>query len=155
MQFIAITQDPNNNPNPKFAKKLTKLKALLTALEAKDLPLNAIGDINSDIAHFNRQDITQPKLHRQVCKLQNKILKKLERQFKIVPKHYYRDLWMILGMSAFGIPLGVAFGASLGNMAFIGTLMPVGMVIGIAVGTVMDNKAEKEGRQLNFKKAFY
>ena len=52
-------------------------------------------------------------------------------------------------MSAFGIPLGVAFGASLDNMAFLGIGIPIGMAIGMAVGAGMDKKAFEEGRQLN------
>jgi hypothetical protein len=34
-------------------------------------------------------------------------------------------------------------------LAFLGLGLPIGMGIGIAVGTVMDSKAAKEGRQLD------
>ena len=68
---------------------------------------------------------------------------------KLVPKFYYRNLWMVLGMSAFGIPLGVAFSMSIKNMAFIGIGLPIGMAIGMIVGTNMDKKAFDEGRQLD------
>lgn len=54
-------------------------------------------------------------------------------------------------MTAFGIPLGVAYGSITGNMAFIGIGLPIGMALGIAVGTGMDKKAMKEGRQLDIK----
>jgi hypothetical protein len=54
-------------------------------------------------------------------------------------------------MSAFGLPLGVAFGAALGNMAFLGIGLPIGMSIGIALGNGMDTKAKNEGRQLEWK----
>lgn len=53
-------------------------------------------------------------------------------------------------MSAFGIPMGVAFGLSIGNLGMLGIGLPIGMGIGVAAGTVMDNKAFKEGRQLDF-----
>jgi hypothetical protein len=68
---------------------------------------------------------------------------------KLVPKDYYRSLWMTLGMSAFGIPMGVVFGISMGSMAYLGIGLPIGLVIGIAVGTAMDKKALEEGRQLD------
>ena len=56
---------------------------------------------------------------------------------------------MFWGMSAFGLPLGIVFGASMGNTGLLGIGLPIGMVIGIAVGASMDTKAAKEGRQLN------
>jgi hypothetical protein len=56
---------------------------------------------------------------------------------------------MILGIAVFGIPIGVIFGASLDNMAYLAIGLPIGLVIGIGVGAVMDQKALKEGRQLD------
>ena len=56
---------------------------------------------------------------------------------------------MAIGMVAFGLPMGVAFGAALGNMAFLAIGMPVGLAIGLAMGSGMDAKAAEEGRQLN------
>jgi len=38
----------------------------------------------------------------------------------------------------------------MGNMAFLGTGIPLGMVIGMAVGSGMDKKAAAEGRQLDY-----
>jgi hypothetical protein len=52
-------------------------------------------------------------------------------------------------MSAIGLPLGVAFGVSVGNLGLLGLGLPIGMAIGIAIGTAMDKKALQEGRQLN------
>jgi hypothetical protein len=34
---------------------------------------------------------------------------------------------MVLGMSAFGIPMGVAFGLSMGNIGLLGIGLPIGM----------------------------
>lgn len=79
----------------------------------------------------------------------SKILKLLEKELKLVPKSHYRNQWMVLGMSAFGLPIGVAFGISIGNLGLLGLGLPIGMAIGIAVGTGMDEKARKEGRQLS------
>ena len=56
---------------------------------------------------------------------------------------------MALGMAAFGVPLGVAFGTSLDDMSFLAIGLPIGMVIGLAVGSGMDKKALEEGRQLD------
>ncbi len=71
------------------------------------------------------------------------------KELKLVTKNQYRNMWFILGMSAFGVPIGVAIGLALGNIAFLGIGFPFGMVIGALVGINMDKKAFKEGRQLD------
>ena len=86
---------------------------------------------------------------KQIKKSQARIIKLIEKEHKLVTKNHYRNTWLAVGMSAFGIPLGAAFGASLGNMAFIGIGIPVGMAIGIAIGTGMDKKAFEEGKQID------
>lgn len=58
---------------------------------------------------------------------------------------------MILGMSAFGFHLGVAFAFSIDNLTFMGIGLPVGMVKGLAVCPSMDKKAEEKVQQLNRK----
>ncbi len=77
----------------------------------------------------------------------------IEKELKLVTKNHYRNTWLALGMAAFGIPLGVAFGTSLGNIAFIGiglpNGLPNGLAVGIAVGTGMDKKAFEEGKQMD------
>ena len=78
-----------------------------------------------------------------------RILKLIEKEQKLVPKNIYRNRWLAIGMSAFGIPFRVAFGISLGNMAFLAIGLPLGMAIGIAIGAGMDKKAFEEGRQLD------
>jgi hypothetical protein len=76
------------------------------------------------------------------------ILKLVEKKHKIVPIHYYRKLWMVLGMSVFGLPLGAAIGITNDNMGMLGIGLPIGMAIGLAVGSGLDKKALAEGRQL-------
>jgi len=57
-------------------------------------------------------------------------------------------LWMVLGMSVFGMPLGVAYGSVMGNMGLLGLGLPIGMCIGMAVGAMLDKKAKEKGNQL-------
>lgn len=56
---------------------------------------------------------------------------------------------MLFGFTAFGLPIGVAFGLSLGNIGLLGLGLPIGMAIGFAIGSLLDKKAFTEGRQLN------
>ena len=52
-------------------------------------------------------------------------------------------------MSALGLPLGLIYGLSMGNLGLIGIGLSIGMAMGIVLGTKMDKKAQKEGRQLD------
>jgi|AVFP01.1.fsa_nt_gi hypothetical protein len=134
----------------KFGSRINHFKKLLDELAQRNLPDHIITFINTQVAAINELKGSDKRDGRIVLKCQQNILRKLEKELKIVPKNYYRNLWMALGMSAFGIPMGVALGASLGNMAFIGVGIPIGMAIGMGVGSGMDQKAEKEGRQLDY-----
>ncbi len=125
------------------------LNSLLNELRLQKLSSPVISFINEQIELINTSH-EERAFRKQLRIGQHKILKKVEKEHKIVPKNYYRNLWMILGMSTFGIPMGAAFGASIGNMGLLGIGLPIGMAIGIAVGMTKDNKAAKDGKQLNF-----
>jgi len=79
----------------------------------------------------------------------------LEKELKIVPKGYYQNLWIALGICVFGLPIGVVFGTSLDNMGLLGIGLPIGVAIGYVLGSRMDKKASEEGRQLDVKTTYY
>lgn len=151
MAFIPITHKPEENPNPKLAGRLSQLNQLLEELSQRELPETMATYINSEITKINQLPSGDPNLHKGISKTQGQLLRRLEKELKIVPKGYYKQLWLVLGMSVFGIPMGVALGMSLGSMAFLGIGLPIGMAIGVGLGSSMDQKAAKEGRQLHFK----
>ena len=127
--------------------KYLQFNNLLKEVEKKELPDSLLQVINQRIAAVNTE--TEDALPKALKTQQAYIIKVLEKEAKIVPRHYYRNLWLPLGMATFGLPMGVAFGSALGNMAFMGLGLPIGMGVGIAVGTGIDNKAFHEGRQLD------
>ena len=127
-----------------------QLGRLLNALEEKKLTTETVDLINQEIEHLNSISHIDKHFVKSIKEKENRIIKLLEKRHKVVPKNYYRKLWMILGMSAFGIPMGVAFGLSLGNMGLLGIGLPIGMAVGAGVGSSMDKKALNEGRQLDF-----
>jgi hypothetical protein len=137
--------------DPKFSKQFNSLQSLLESIEKKEIPEEQLKKINEIIGGINVFSGPDPQLLKTLKTGQAAILKLLEKELKIVPKSYYQTLWLVLGMSAFGMPLGVAFGAIMGNMGLLGIGLPIGMSIGIAVGTGMDTKAKNEGRQLDWK----
>ncbi len=113
------------------------------------MPSEIVNLINQNIDEINSFSGSNKDLQKQIRKSQSNILKLIEKELKLVPKNLYRTRWMVIGMTVFGVPLGMAFGASLDNMAFLGIGIPIGMVIGMAIGAGMDKKAFEEGRQID------
>ncbi len=135
--------------NKKITDCYQKFSDLLEELKAREISDKVIALINQEIDLIN-QESEEKALKKRVYKSQYKIIHTLEREHKIVPKNFYRNKWMVLGMTIFGLPFGVVFGSALGNMAFIGIGLPIGMPIGMAVGAKKDAEAAKNGLQLNF-----
>lgn len=133
---------------PKLQEALGQFEKLIEELNHRNLPDNTVAFVNQLIEEINSSSTTERNFKKLLLKNQNQITKFLEKEHKLVPKNYYRNLWIPLGMSAFGLPFGVALGASLGNMGLLGAGLPIGLAIGAAVGANLDKKALTEGRQL-------
>jgi len=146
-------QELNNREDISSDNKLSRIYSqfaeLLNELKKKELNQSVLQFINENVDSLNLSALNGTQLSNLVKRKQSAILKQVEKEHKIVPKNYYRNLWMILGMSGIGLPIGVAFGISIGNLGLLGLGMPIGMAIGSAIGVSMDKKAFIEGRQLN------
>ena len=145
-----LIERPNISAHAKTAARYQQLGNLLQALENRQLPVEVSGQIHQEIDSLNANTETGRALERAIKTCQFNIIKLLEKKLKVVPKNYYRNLWLAAGMTVFGLPLGVAFGAAMKNMGLLAIGLPIGMGIGLAVGTSMDKKALQEGRQLDF-----
>ncbi|MEX1189062.1 MAG: hypothetical protein WED33_07375 [Bacteroidia bacterium] len=150
MEIIELKNWENNSDDSKFTKIYSQFSELLKELRRKDLSENVIESINQDLAEVNASQTEAKQLRKLISKKQTKIIQLLEKELKITPKNYYRVQWMILGMPIFGIPFGIALGLSINNFAILAAGLPMGMGIGIALGSRMDKKAADEGRQLDF-----
>lgn len=151
MNLIELNSDERFLADPATKEHYQKLRRLLLDLRKRSLPESLIENINTKVEGINNSNLEGKPLQKLLSQTVADLLKQLEKELKLVPQHHYRTLWMVLGMSSFGLPLGVVFGMSIGNIALLGIGLPIGMAIGIAVGTSMDEKAKKEGRQLNLK----
>lgn len=127
-----------------------RLKSLIDELNRRDLSKEVISEINQQIDELNSFTGSDKNTRQQILKTQQKIISVLREKMKIVPKNFYRNIWMALGIGAFGLPMGVAYGLLLDNMAFMAIGLPLGLPIGLGIGIAMDKKAAKEGRQLDF-----
>ncbi|MEM9052502.1 MAG: hypothetical protein AAGC47_10655 [Bacteroidota bacterium] len=137
----------------------TASKSLTRAYKSLSDALNAIshlsfGDetetkINEFITEVNSAFGTK-KLKVTLVKKRYSLVELLDKKEGLVPKNRYRNQWMILGMTVFGLPFGFIWALSLDNFAFFSIGLPMGMPIGMAVGAIKDKKAKEEGRQLDF-----
>ncbi|MBC5836529.1 hypothetical protein [Flavobacterium muglaense] len=133
----------------KLNRIYTQFSELLNELRKKELNKNIERSINESIDNLNSSTLSGTQLTKLVKQKQTAILKQVEKEQKIVPKNYYRTMWMLFGMSGIGLPIGVAFGLSIGNIGLLGLGLPIGMAIGLAIGMSLDKKALNEGRQLD------
>ena len=147
MELKSINPRADIGQNKKAYKSFSQFMGFLEVLKQQDLTDVVIEKLNTEIDKINSAPLK--KLNTQIKRSQIKILQIIEKEQKLVPKNYYKKTWLALGMSAFGIPIGVAFGFALDNMAFLAIGLPIGLALGMVVGAQLDKKAEKEGRQMN------
>jgi hypothetical protein len=150
MEYIKIVKIPNIENDKKLFGNYCSFEKLVAELEKKEIPVEINNFINHEIEATNSFSGSAIEQSKRIKKAQSVIIKRLEKDLKLVPKNYYRSIWLPLGMSAFGVPIGLGIGLSLGNLAFLGIGLPIGMGIGVAVGTAMDKKAMNTGKQLDF-----
>ena len=149
MNITELKENQSITADIKLNAAFSQFRHLLEELNKKELTPQIIETINQNVEGLNSTSLMGNDLKKFLGKKQSKIVTLVEKELKIVPINYYRNMWLPLGMSSFGIPIGVAFGLSLGNIALLGVGLPIGMAIGMGVGSKMDKKAFKEGRQLD------
>lgn len=149
MKIIPLHIKQNTAKDTKLRDLVAQFERLISELNNKDLPAATIGFINKEIEQLSRTAKSGNELRRLLVKNRTAIIKWLEKKHKIVPKYYYRNQWLVLGMVVFGVPIGLALGASNGHTGLLAFGMPIGIAIGLAIGAEKDKKALMEGRQLN------
>ena len=148
MNITELKEISGVSEDVKFSRFYTQFQELLKELRQRELPDKIIDTINKDIEELNSTSLVGKELRKLIKQKQINILFLLQRELKIVPKNRYRSLWMVLGMTVFGFPVGIAYGAAIGNVGLFPTGIGFGMVIGLLLGSRMDKKAFEERRQL-------
>ena len=149
MSIIELKERGSIIQKEKLNRIYIQFRELLEELRKRELPAAIIKSINQDIEELNLTSLTGERLGKVAKQKQRKIIKLLEKELKIVPKNHYRNLWLVLGLCVFGIPIGVVYGHITHHNGMMGIGLPIGMGIGICLGFWLDKKATKEGRQLN------
>ena len=150
MTIIKLRGVKNLESDIRLSQLYSQFDILLSELRKRELPDAIVETINKEVEEINTSNsLTTNDLRKVIKKKQTAILRLLEKELKLVPKNYYRTLWLALGMTVFGMPLGVLAGVLLGKPGLFAIGLPIGVAIGVMVGTAMDKTAAKENRQLN------
>jgi len=123
MSIIELKEKEDISENLKLNRIYIQFQELLKEVRKRELPHRIIEFVNQDIEEINSTSLIGNELRKLVKQKQTKIIKLLEKELKIVPKGYYKKLWLGL----------------------------VNPAIGSALGSRMDKKAFEEGRQLDVK----
>lgn len=148
MELLELHKRSELEGNERLGKKFLQFEKLLNELRKRQLQDGLIIFINEHIKKVNEVQGSVGSIKRQLKRSQYQILKKVERELKLVVKNHYRNMWLGVGM-ALGVAIGSAIGTGSGNMSLLAIGLPIGMAIGIGYGTNLDKKAKEEGKQLD------
>jgi hypothetical protein len=149
MSILELKNIQNISTDIKLSRVYSQFGELLSELKKMELSQNVVAAINESVEQINSSTLLGTQLTKLIKQKQSLVVKRVEKEHKIVPKNYYRSIWMLFGMSGIGIPIGVVFGLSIGNLGLLGLGLPIGMALGLIIGSSLDKKALNEGRQLN------
>lgn len=144
----------NIGANKNASALYQQLNDLVMAIDEKGLTEETVHLLNEQIIELNSIAESEKHFQQSLKTTGRNIIKLLEKRHSLVPRNHYRKLWMILGMASFGTPVWLTVGLSMKNFALMGIGFPIGMVVGIGIGKVLDDKAFREGRQLNIDSKF-
>ncbi len=126
-------------------KILDTLAKIFRQLEMRQIDISTLETHTTAIANtLQSEECSYTKL----SGLKTSLAQTLKKEYGLTTKGYYQGLWMVLGMTIFGMPLGTIFGLSMNNFGLFGIGLPIGMAIGIVLGAQKDKKAEAEGTVL-------
>lgn len=149
MEIINLTLNGNHDQDRQLIKTYADFENLIYALRKKYIPSHLVIIINQHIAELNVLSGSAKAISKELRKRQFVLLKIIEKEMSLVARNHYRKLWLVIGMVAFGLPIGVVFGAGFDNMSLMGIGMPIGMFFGFTIGKEMDDKAFENGKQLD------
>lgn len=141
-----------NFKSEKTVYSLQRIETYLEALKRHGTPIPEPieQEINKELALISSFDGSESELQFKLFALYDHIKKMMAAELKLVPKNHYQSIWMSLGLSLFGLPVGLLWYFMTDSVVYIALGLPIGLLIGMSVGINLDRKAEREGRQLDF-----
>ena len=122
-------------------KALDSIIKLFNALENRGI---APSDVDEQLKSLKRVLNAEIRA-KSITAIYNDITRRIQKLHQLVTPGFYKNQWMVLGMTAFGLPIGLMISILTDNMALLATGLPIGMVLGMALGIQKDKKAMEEG----------
>lgn len=150
MELKNLNKNQSFGSDKKQALRYTFLNNLINELKERELPSEIIIAINKEIEELNAFSGSDKKLLKQARKAKSTLLKLIEEELGLVLKYHYQNSWMAYGMLA-----GVLFSTIFSQLGFantwnsLGMGISMGLIFGMLAGKNRDEKAFKEGKQLN------
>lgn len=148
MKLNGVKHRPVFDSSCNLATAFQKVQTLVESLNRYQLPQDVTEEINKEIIAIESLQGTEKEMVHRLNKTERKILHLVKSKLKLVPEKYYTHMWLPLGMTVFGLPLGTLVFLLTGNAAFIGIGLPLGMGIGIFLGMALDRRAGKQNKVL-------
>lgn len=139
----------NFSPQRKgLVKEYSLLEELIIELQDRELPPEVVVELNMEIAHLNAIVEDHKKLFKALKRVKKNVLKILHDDLGLVPKNYYRNFGLAIGMSVIGVPIGVLLSELLNDYSYVAFGFLLGMIAGLAIGNLFDKNALENNQQL-------
>jgi len=102
MEINELKKRDGIDRNKRLTDIYVQFGKLLSELRKRDLPDEVIQSINTNIDLINPASGSDEQWRKQLRKTQSDILRLIEKELKLVPKNHYRNIWLALGIAAFG-----------------------------------------------------
>ena len=123
-------------------KEQTTLNEYIQRVNKKRIPIKVGRVINKWMSEINRQRDDEKKTIQLIRRNKQKIESLLLQELNWVKKGYYQNLWTAIGISAIGIPLGVAIGTAVDNTGI--ALAMIARSFGLYIELVMPENSTAE-----------
>jgi len=147
MKLPHLQPESPNKLKKNEQKAVDHFNKTIDALNDKEVNEKAENYIKERISEINK-NLT----FNTIKKEESKILDYVKKEFGYVAQNHYKALWIALGMSVIGVPLGISIGLALDQLGFMGIGIGLGLAIGVGIGSSKDQEAKKFGKQLPINK---
>ena len=150
MNIQKLERRRDSDQNKKLTKSYDAIANLIEALDKKGSPEDIAKSINDDITTINVYKGSTNDLVKLLRKTNKNILELIEKRLGWVKKKHYQTTWM-----AWGMLIGLVFTSIAQNFIEDSTWnspamgISMGLLFGIVAGKNRDEKAQKEGLQLD------
>lgn len=146
-ELIHLLETSNDTETKTGTKRLlSQLTKIFSQLEQRNIDFQELEGFAQELQSVLS---SSPYSLSRLSQIKTRLTAHLKKEHGLTTKGYHQNLWMILGMTMFGVPLGMIFGFALDNFGLFAIGLPMGMPIGMGIGMAIDKKAQEAGTVLD------